>query len=108
DAAVSPLMRSYLRRLGGRAGDAGLPAPDVMLSSGGVAGADQAAAHGAWTVLSGPAGGAVGAAWIARPAGAGGAVCLDTGGTSCAVSVARRGRAATTGARGTGGRPRAS
>src|SRR5439155_19953632 len=24
DAAVSPLMRSYLRRLGGRAGDAGL------------------------------------------------------------------------------------
>src|SRR5437899_10270046 len=105
DAAVSPLMRSYLGELGARARDERLPAPDVMLSSGGVAGADQAGAHGAWTVLSGPAGGAVGAAWIARRAGAGGAVCLDMGGTSCDVSVAIEGRAAPTGARAVGGRP---
>src|SRR4051794_18376352 len=57
DAAISPLMRSYLRELTRRALDQGLPAPEVMLSSGGVADAGQAAAHGSWTVLSGPAGG---------------------------------------------------
>src|SRR6476646_10560662 len=34
DAAVSPLMRSYLRRLGGRAHEAELPRPEIMLSSG--------------------------------------------------------------------------
>src|SRR3954452_5023328 len=63
DAAVSPLMRNYLHELAEQAATDGLPAPEVMLSSGGVAGAGQAAAHGSWTVLSGPAGGAVGAAW---------------------------------------------
>jgi len=105
DAAVSPLMRSYLRRLSSRAGDEGLPPPEVMLSSGGVADAEQAAAHGSWTVLSGPAGGAVGAAWIARAAGAANAVCLDMGGTSCDVSVALDGGAVIAGERQVGGRP---
>src|SRR5205085_5758272 len=92
-------------RLTGRAADEGLPAPEVMLSSGGVTGAEQAAAHGAWTVLSGPAGGAVGAAWAARAAGAGNAVCLDMGGTSCDVSVALDGGTVIAGERQVGGRP---
>ena len=80
DAALSPLLRGYLERLTERAEAAGLPEPEVMLSSGGTAGADTAARHASWTVLSGPAGGAVGAAhvagadapsgwtWAARPA----------------------------------------
>src|SRR4051794_27529357 len=93
DATVSPLMRNYLRELTRRSLDAGLPKPEVMLSSGGVADAGQAAAHGGWTVLSGPAGGVVGAAWSARAAGAQSAVCLDMGGTSCDVSVALEGGA---------------
>ena len=105
DAAISPLMRSYLRELTRRALDEGLPAPEVMLSSGGVADAEQAAGHGSWTVLSGPAGGAVGAAWIARPAGAHDAVCLDMGGTSCDVSVALEGGAVIAGEHQVGGRP---
>src|SRR3954447_20363923 len=105
DAATSPLMRSYLRELTRRAVDEGLPEPEVMLSSGGVAGAEQAAAHGSWTVLSGPAGGAVGAAWIARAAEAQNAVCLDMGGTSCDVSVALEGGAVIAGERQVGGRP---
>src|SRR4051794_35691089 len=88
DAAVSPLMRDYLTSLAARSAEHGLPEPEVMLSSGGVVDAAQAAAHGSWTVLSGPAGGAVGAAWLARAAGAESAVCLDMGGTSCDVSVA--------------------
>src|SRR3954454_9692092 len=105
DAAVSPLMRNYLRELTRRAVEEGLPEPEVMLSSGGVADAEQAAAHGAWTVLSGPAGGAVGAAWSARAAGEMSAVCLDMGGTSCDVSVALDGGAVIAGERSVGGRP---
>jgi len=100
DAALSPLLRGYLRRLAERAGAAGLPEPEVMLSSGGTASADTAARHGSWTVLSGPAGGAVGAA---RVAGAD-AVGLDMGGTSCDVSLLLGGTAAIGGGRSVGGR----
>src|SRR3954451_14800925 len=101
DAALSPLLRRYLERLADRARDAGLPLPEIMLSGGGVADAATAARHGSWTVLSGPAGGAVGAA---RLAGDADAVCLDMGGTSCDVSVARDGRVQGTGGREVGGR----
>ena len=59
DAALSPLLRGYLERLTERASAAGLPEPEVMLSSGGSASAATAARHGSWTVLSGPAVGAV-------------------------------------------------
>jgi N-methylhydantoinase A len=104
DAALSPLLRRYLERLAGRAREAGLPVPEVMLSGGGVAAAEMAARHGSWTVLSGPAGGAVGAALLAARAGAPDAVCLDMGGTSCDVSVARGGRIGESGGREVGGR----
>jgi N-methylhydantoinase A len=104
DAALSPLLRRYLERLGERARDAGLPAPEVMLSGGGVVAAATAARHGSWTVLSGPAGGAVGCARLAERAGHADAVGLDMGGTSADVSVAREGRAASTGGREVGGR----
>src|SRR5918997_908153 len=87
DAALSPLLRSYLRRLVERAGEAGLPEPAVMQSSGGLASAGHAGAHAALTVLSGPAGGAAGAAWAARAAGEPDALCFDMGGTSCDVCV---------------------
>jgi N-methylhydantoinase A len=104
DASLSPLLRRYLERLAERAEEAGLPKPEIMLSGGGVADAATAARHGSWTVLSGPAGGAVGSALMAEAAGAGGAVCLDMGGTSCDVSVARGGAVASTGGREVGGR----
>ena len=100
DAALSPLLRSYLERLGERARDAGLPDPEIMLSSGGVADARAAARHASWTVLSGPAGGAVGAARFAG----GDAVALDMGGTSCDVSLIRDGEAAVGGGHAVGGR----
>lgn len=104
DAALSPLLRRYLHSLTGRAREAGLPAPEIMLSSGGVAGAEIAAAHGSWTVLSGPAGGAVAAARAADLAGHEGAVGLDMGGTSCDVSLVAGGRVAVTSGREVGGR----
>lgn len=101
DAALSPLLRRYLERLAEQAEDAGLPLPEIMLSGGGVAPARVAARHGSWTVLSGPAGGAVGAA---AAAGADDAVCLDMGGTSCDVSVVIGGRVRESGGREVGGR----
>src|SRR5438094_3117186 len=104
DAALSPLLRRYLERLAQRAREAGLPEPEAMLSGGGVASAATAARHGSWTVLSGPAGGAVGAARSAERAGVPDVVCLDMGGTSCDVSVAVGGRAGETGGREVGGR----
>jgi N-methylhydantoinase A len=104
DAAVSPLLRRYLSRLTERTEEGGLPRPEIMLSSGGVADASTAAAHGSWTVLSGPAGGAVAAARAARMAGVEGAVGLDMGGTSCDVSLVLDGRVAVTGGREVGGR----
>ena len=87
DAALSPLLASYLRRLSERAKAAQLPPPSIMQSNGGLIDLDAAAGHAAWTVLSGPAGGAAGAAFVARAAGHANALCLDMGGTSCDVCV---------------------
>jgi N-methylhydantoinase A len=104
DAYLSPLLGRYLRRLGAAAGDAGLPQPLVMQSSGGVAGAEQAARAGAWSVLSGPAGGAVGAGLLARLSGDGNALGFDMGGTSCDVCVVERGEVKRTDSRTIAGR----
>src|SRR6202012_5156651 len=69
DAALSPLLGGYLRRLVERCDEAVLPEPAIMQSSGGLVDLESAASHAAWTVLSGPAGGAAGAAYIARASG---------------------------------------
>ncbi len=105
DAALSPLLASYLRRLITRSEQAELPRPDVMQSSGGLADAEHAGAHAATTVLSGPAGGAAGAAWAAAAAGERGALCFDMGGTSCDVCVIEDGRVRETSGRRVGDRP---
>jgi N-methylhydantoinase A len=104
DAYLSPLLDRYLSRLGQAAEAAGLPQPLVMRSSGGVAGAEEAARAGAWSVLSGPAGGAVGAGLIARASGDGNALGLDMGGTSCDVCVVQDGAVRRAGSRTIGGR----
>jgi N-methylhydantoinase A len=104
DATVSPLLGRYLEQLTARAREAGLPSPEIMLSSGGVVDAATAARHGSWTVLSGPAGGAVAATTAARESGAEGAVALDMGGTSCDVSLVLDGQVAVTGGREIAGR----
>jgi N-methylhydantoinase A len=87
DAALTPLLARYLRQLVERAREAGLPEPAIMQSNGGLIDIGAAAGHASWTVLSGPAGGAAGAAYVVRQAGAGNALCLDMGGTSCDVCV---------------------
>ncbi len=87
DAALSPLLSSYLRRLVDRAASEEIPEPAIMQSNGGLIDADAAAGHASWTVLSGPAAGAAGAAFVARAAGVPDALCFDMGGTSCDVCV---------------------
>ncbi|MGI8428447.1 MAG: hydantoinase/oxoprolinase family protein [Solirubrobacteraceae bacterium] len=91
DAALSPLLAGYLRRLVGRAQSAGIPAPVIMQSNGGLIDPRAAAKHAAWTVLSGPAAGAAGAAFVARVTGVSDALCFDMGGTSCDVCVVDNG-----------------
>ncbi len=87
DAALAPLLAGYLRRLRERCQRDGLPDPTIMQSNGGLIDLEAAAGHAAWTVLSGPAGGAAGAAFVARSGGHPDAVCFDMGGTSCDVCV---------------------
>jgi len=104
DAYLSPLLGRYLGRLGTAAGAASLPQPQVMRSSGGLASVEEAARAGAWSVLSGPAGGAVGAGLLAGASGDGNALGLDMGGTSCDVCVVEEGEVRRTDSREIGGR----
>ena len=95
DAYLGPVTGRYLGALGDACRDVGLPAPLVMRSSGGVATLEEASAHAALALLSGPAAGVVGAARIATLAGFENALAFDMGGTStdvCAIvgGVARR------------------
>jgi N-methylhydantoinase A len=97
DAYLAPRLRAYLSRLGERTREAGLPAPHVMQSSGGVVEIDVAAERAAGCVLSGPAGGVVGAAFAARASGYEDALSFDMGGTSTDVAPIVGGEARTTG-----------
>ena len=95
DAYLGPVLSRYLGSLAGACARAGLPEPLVMRSSGGLATLDEAAAHAAFALLSGPAAGVVGAARIASLAGFENALSFDMGGTStdvCAIidGVAQR------------------
>src|SRR5919202_1191143 len=105
DAALSPLLDAYLKNLASSGRDAGLPAPAVMQSSGGLAALEHAAGHAALTVLSGPAGGAAGAAWVSRAADEPNVLCFDMGGTSCDVCVVLDGAVREASGREVGGRP---
>jgi N-methylhydantoinase A len=91
NAALVPRVRGYLERLGHALGRAKL---ELMQSSGGTLSAEQAAREPVRILLSGPAGGVVGAAHAAREAGFERMVGLDMGGTSTDVAYGDvRGRA---------------
>jgi N-methylhydantoinase A len=105
DAYLAPITARYLRALAESAQATGLPEPLVMLSSGGVASIDAAAAHPATILVSGPAGGVVGAGLVARRAGFEHAIAFDMGGTSTDVCLLPGGRAARVAERVVGGLP---
>ncbi len=104
DAALSPLLASYLRALGELARAQGLPSVQVMQSSGGLTEVAHAARHAALTVLSGPAGGVGGALLAGEASGVRDLLCFDMGGTSCDVCLIEGGRAAETAQRKLAGR----
>ncbi|TDC90616.1 hydantoinase/oxoprolinase family protein [Actinomadura sp. 7K507] len=88
DAAVKPAMNGYLARIAERVASRLL----VMKSNGGVLSAEEVARQPITTVLSGPAAGALGAAFVVahrgrETGGHGSVVTLDGGGTSTDVAV---------------------
>jgi N-methylhydantoinase A len=87
NAYLQPLMGAYLRRLETRA-----PALRVMQSSGGGISAGAAAGEPVRTILSGPAGGVVGALEVARAIGVENIITFDMGGTSTDVALCEGGR----------------
>src|SRR5215472_18199254 len=105
DAYLAPVAGRYLRALAEAASEAGLPEPVVMLSSGGVMPVEEAAAHPARLLVSGPAGGVVGAGLVARRAGFADAIVFDMGGTSTDVCLLPGGRAVRVAEREVGGFP---
>jgi N-methylhydantoinase A len=84
NAYLAPLMSQYLRRLQYR-----LAASDlrVMQSNGGAVQAETAAASPVRTILSGPAGGVVGAFHVGSVCGYDNIITFDMGGTSTDVAL---------------------
>ncbi|MCC7276436.1 MAG: hydantoinase/oxoprolinase family protein [Alphaproteobacteria bacterium] len=90
DAYVKPLVRRYVERLADGLGRAGLPAqPALMLSHGGVGSATEVVKRFPVRMIeSGPAAGAIAAAFFARQALPGGdAIAFDMGGTTAKMSL---------------------
>ena len=87
NAYLQPVMQSYLEKLRERL-SRGAPARIfVMQSSGGITALATAAEQPVRTVLSGPAGGIVGAAAVARRSGFDRIITFDMGGTSSDVAL---------------------
>jgi len=85
NAYLQPLMGSYLSRLARKT-----PRLRVMQSSGGSISASVAGEEPVRTILSGPAGGVVGALRMARAAGFDRVITFDMGGTSTDVALCER------------------
>ena len=91
NAALRPTVEAYLRAL-----QEGMPREarslEIMHSAGGTFPAGEAAANAAQLVLSGPAGGVIGAAFVASAAGFQDVITYDMGGTSTDVATVLGGR----------------
>ncbi len=81
EAYLTPVLNQYLRNVASEIEDGSL---HVMTSSGGLVGTESYRAID--SLLSGPAGGVVGAVAVSRRAGLGKVIALDMGGTSADVS----------------------
>jgi N-methylhydantoinase A len=86
NAYLAPRMQTYIRSV-----ERGLPSRNVTLSimqsSGGILSAALASGEPVRTILSGPAGGVIGALSVARKAGIDRILTLDMGGTSTDVAL---------------------
>ena len=84
NAYVSPLMKQYLEMLSAALGNTQLR---IFQSNGGSISAEEASSQAVRTVLSGPAGGLVGAATVAHELDIEQFISFDMGGTSTDVSL---------------------
>ena len=96
DAYLAPRLAAYFSNLAEKTGEAGVPGPLIMQSSGGVVPLNDAISDAAGCVLSGPAGGVVGAAYVGTKGGYRDLLTFDMGGTSTDVAPIIAGEAQTT------------
>jgi N-methylhydantoinase A len=88
NASLRPMVEAYLAELQTRLARATQASPlRIMHSAGGTLGVDEAGRSAARLVLSGPAGGVVGAAFVADLAGEVNVITYDMGGTSTDVAA---------------------
>jgi N-methylhydantoinase A len=92
NAYVRPMMESYLGRLRGRLAERGARCPIFLMhSGGGIVSIDTAATFPVRLVESGPAGGAIFAADVARRHGLARVLSFDMGGTTAKICLIRDG-----------------
>jgi N-methylhydantoinase A len=93
NAAIAPTVQSYLAELSDQLAARGVGTTvHIMQSNGGMTTAARAREQPVNTLLSGPVGGAIAAANLARRAGYSSAIAVDMGGTSFDVSLSIDGR----------------
>lgn len=92
NAYVSPVVSTYVKRLGERLDECRIKAPLLLMkSSGGMTSTRSAQKKPVETALSGPAAGAVGAAFIGASAGFRDLITIDIGGTSADIGLIQDG-----------------
>jgi N-methylhydantoinase A len=97
NSAVMPAVSTYVGRLEERMAARGIAAPLLLMkSSGGVTGAGAIRRAPVLTALSGPAAGAIGAAFVGAAAGFRNLITIDIGGTSADICLIKDGAPGTT------------
>ncbi len=88
NAFIQPIVRGYLDQLQLNLTEAGYTQPlAIMQSNGGVADAHSAGMKPIRTLMSGPAGGVIGAKYLCALLGYKNVICTDVGGTSYDVAI---------------------
>ncbi|PWU17197.1 MAG: hydantoinase [Candidatus Rokuibacteriota bacterium] len=92
NAYIKPLARRYLEQMAHRVADLGIPAPLLlMLSSGGLTHVGEAQRAPVGMLESGPAAGAIAAAFFGREDSGGDLLAFDMGGTTAKLSLVEAG-----------------
>jgi N-methylhydantoinase A len=93
NAFIQPTVKGYLDNLQHKLTEAGYDRPlAIMQSSGGVADAATAGIKPIRTLMSGPAGGVIGAKFLCSLLGYKNVICTDVGGTSYDVAIIENGK----------------
>jgi N-methylhydantoinase A len=88
NAAVRPVVGSYVRNLRGKLRETGMAGKlSLLRSDGGLMSSEKSEAYPVSLLMSGPAGGVTGALWVGRNAGIRNILTLDVGGTSTDVAL---------------------